>query len=321
MSQKSDKKFERKLIYGCMNLGGGWNQNPISADDEKKAQIAVETALECGINTFDHADIYAFGKAEAVFGRILKHKPELREKIKIQSKAGIVLHGARGGSNFYNASAEYIENQVFNSLKNLNIEYLDMFLLHRPDVLTSFETVAEMFNNLGNKGLVLEFGVSNMSAAQLDLIRKNCEFPVSANQLQFSLNHTLLIDEAFFANKSTDFQPNSISGFLEYAQTHEIEIQAWSPLAKGLYSKFDENSGIAEVENTKQFLRELCEKYQTTPEAVLLAWLLKLPVRMSPIIGTVNPDRIRNCAKALSTELSHEDWYNLYITAKGRRLP
>jgi predicted oxidoreductase len=312
---------KKRVIYGCMGFGGGWNTNPISKEDEKIAFEAIETALECGIDTFDHADIYANGKAEQVFGTILKQKPELREKIKIQTKAGIVLHGGINGSNIFNSSPEYLENQIRQSLKNLHTDYLDTFLLHRPDPLTDVREIAELFGFLRQEGIVREFGVSNMSICRFKSLQNYCDFSLTANQLQFSLHHSLLIDDGFFINKNADRQMNLIGGMLENSEFYDFEIQAWSPLAKGLYTNSESQPENKEVIETKTLLQNLAKKYNTDVTSIMLAWIFKLPYRISPVIGTVNPQRIRACADSLNINLEHEDWYNLYLTAKGIKLP
>ncbi len=309
--------YKKKIILGCMNFGGGWNTNPISKEDEKTATEAIETALECGIDTFDHADIYAGGKAETVFGRILKSKPELREKIKIQTKAGILLRAGINESNIYNSSRKYIENQVLKSLENLETEYLDTFLIHRPDVLTDVREIAETFDFLREKGLVREFGVSNMSVYQMKSLYDAYDFPLVTNQIQFSLHHSLMIDACFFVNNTANTEIYSISGMLEYSRAEDFEIQAWSPLAKGFYAKSESENQI----NTSKLLTKLALEYQTNVSAILLAWIFKLPANLAPIIGTTNNERIKQCSEALKINLSHDDWYNLYLTAKGLKLP
>ena len=195
-----DLHKDRCLIYGCMGLGGGWNADPVTRDDERNAAAAIHAALETGIDTFDHADIYTFGKAEEVFGRVLKSEPGLREKMIVQSKVGIHLRRGPKNANTYNFSREYILQQVHIMVTRLGTGYLDMLLLHRPDSLMNAAEVAETFHALRKEGLVRNFGVSNMNIHQIQLIQKFWTEPLAANQLQLSLGHSLVLDMGVSVN-------------------------------------------------------------------------------------------------------------------------
>jgi predicted oxidoreductase len=309
----------KKLIYGCMGLGGHWNNDPITKNDEKKAHDAVYTALEVGIDTFDHADIYMLGKAETVFGTLLKADSGLRQKIKIQSKAAIQLGVGPRGSNTYNFSKDYLLKQVGIILQRLQTEYLDTFILHRPDPLCDPAEIAETFRILQDRGWVKNFAVSNMSVAQIDALQQFVNLPIVANQIQFSLGHSILIDEIVRVNTNAGLD-TSLAGMLQYAQLKNIELQAWGCIDRGLYLGH-ENSGKQEVEETKTFLKALTEKYNAPATAILLAWILRIPANIAPVIGTTNPERIKESALSLTVELSHEDWYALWLMAKGKVLP
>ncbi|MEI6574944.1 MAG: aldo/keto reductase [Bacteroidota bacterium] len=312
---------QKSLIYGCMGLGGGWSRDPITSDDERVAQLAVDAALENGITTFDHADIYAFGKSETVFGTVLKSNPGLREKIRIQSKAGIRLKTGPDNSNTYDFSRPYLEKQISGSLKRLNTEYLDLFLLHRPDPLMNPEELAEIFLFLKQRGWVKSFGVSNMSVRQIQVLNNYCGEEMVANQLQFGLAHTLILEEGVFVNNKRIPTGMDMGGMLPYAQAHRMEIQAWRPLDRGKYVQAEEPSDDKACRDTKLLVQSLAHKYNTDASAVLLAWVLKLPCRISAIIGTTKPARIKSAADSLKIELSREDWYDLWLTANHLVLP
>ncbi len=300
-----------------MNLGGTWNNNPISNEDLKMAERAVFAAIESGINRFDHADIYCRGKSEEVFGKILKNNSQLRSKIKLQSKAGIELHKATKGSNRYNFSKDYIIGCIENSLRKLNTEYLDCFLFHRPDPLFTLEELVNTMDILYRSGKIHSFGVSNMSPSMVKFINSNGKYLISANQIQFSLNHCGLLNEMI------EYNNDSYSDSSIFINSHILsyEIQAWSPLDKGLYMTLDPaHDQDSKIYNTTLMINELSEKYDSNPSAILLAWIFKLPYPITPVIGTTKPERIKDCTDALRVDLSQEDWYNLWISARGKKL-
>ncbi len=298
-----------------MGLGGNWDDSPLQKENIEEARQAIHAALDCGITSFDHADIYNIGKAEMAFGEILKDNPGLRELIKIQTKAGISL--GSDGINTYNSSKEYFIRQIEKSLKNLKTDYLDTFLIHRPDPLMDVEEIAETFDYLKSEGIVKRFGVSNMSASQIQLLQYYCDMPISANQIQFSLKHSALIEEGMIYN-ITKYTQNGVGDFLPFSKIHNIEIQAWGALDNGLYLNKNE---VEDVNAVKRLLKKLSEKYDTNPAAILIAWILRLPYPIKPVIGTTKPERIKRCAEAANVQLNREDWYQLYITARAESLP
>lgn len=311
---------KKELIYGCMGLGGGWNNNSLSSDDFKQAENAIEAALEAGITYFDHADIYTIGKAELIFGQLLKAKPSLRDKIILQSKAGIRYHEGLMNSSIYDLSKKYLLQQVDNILKRLQTDYLDVFMLHRPDPLMNPEEIADTFRDLKKAGKVKRFGVSNMSLHQIDFIQKHCDDPLVANQIELSLGHSLLIDSGILANRVNTLDFNGVEGLLEYTQSNNLAIQAYSPLMGGRLSGND-HLASKEDKKTIDFVNQLAEKYNTTASSILLAWVMKIPSNIQPIIGTTNPQRIAECKDAVTIELSRLDWYNLWISARGEKIP
>lgn len=302
-----------------MGLGGGWDTNPLTDNDILIAEKAIEAALDSGITIFDHADIYKLGKAETLFGRILHKNSSLRTNITLQSKAGI-RYRELGDSSIYDLSKKYLLQQVDAILKRLQTDYLDIFLLHRPDPLLNPEEIAETFSILKKEGKVKNFGVSNMSLHQIKLIQKYCDEPLVANQIQLSLAHSLVIDAGVLVNTINNVDFNGVEGILEYAQTHDLAIQAYSPLDGG---RFTGNFDLAtnDDKETVQLVDQLAEKYNTTVEGIVLAWLFKVPGTIQPVIGTVNTERISACKDAVNLELSRVDWYNLWITARGHSIP
>lgn len=312
---------ERTLIYGCMGLGGGWNTEPISGEDERRAFEAVDAALEIGIRVFDHADIYTRGKAEEVFGRILAARPGLRDKIVLQSKAGIRLGEGPKGSNVYDLSAEYLRARVHHILKRLGTDYLDVFLLHRPDPLAEPGEIVEAFHHLKTQGLVRSFGVSNFSAARTEELARLWPDPLAAQQIQLSLGHRLLLDPDPETNTGEAPGDFGLGGLIPLCRRLGLPVQAWGSLDRGLYTERSWDSLSGRDLETARLLRQIADGHNTAPASVALAWLFALPLKVQPVIGTTSPERIRSCADAQELRLSRDEWYALWISARGRPLP
>ena len=313
------KKKSKELIYGCMHLGGGWDDTPITPEDERIAETAVYTALESGIRIFDHADIYTRGKAQIVFGRLLKRDTDLRKKIIIQSKTGIVLGGHQGG-NIYNLNKQYIIQQVEKILEQLQTDHLDVLLLHRPDVLMQPEVLAETFAELQAAGLVKEFGASNMAAYQIHAIRHFWKSPFITNQIQLSLNHANVLWN--HANVNTQNQiPNDADDLIHDAIMEGYTIQAWGALDRGKFTTGIQDTHTESEKQTIHFIHQLSEKYASNPHAIVLAWLFKIPGNIQPVIGSTKRERIAAASDSLRIELTHEEWYRLWLTAIDKKLP
>ena len=195
-----------KLIFGCMGLGGGWNKDPLTNTHTQQAHVCIDTAIAGGINLFDHADIYTFGKAEQVFGQALKQRPKLREQIYIQSKCGIRFADEQGPKR-YDLSKQWIEQSVEGSLKRLNTDYLDVLMLHRPDPLIQVEEVAQVFSRLKESGKVRHFAVSNMSQQQIQFLQTALDMPIVANQIEASLKQSAWVDEGVYVPTLTIESP------------------------------------------------------------------------------------------------------------------
>ncbi|MEU9321804.1 aldo/keto reductase [Streptomyces sp. NPDC048295] len=310
--------MQDRMIYGCMRLGGGWDREPYGAADVSHAQAVVEAVLEAGITAFDHADIYRHGKAEAVFGEILARAPGLRQRITLQTKCGIrVADGDAPGT--YDLRGHSIVQRVEESLTRLRTDYLDTLLLHRPDPLAVPEDVATALTSLHRQGLVRQFGVSNMSAAQIARLQKPFELPLIANQLEMSLYRRDWLEAEILVNTPGAAELGFPLGTVEYCRANSVRLQAWGPLAQGRYTDRPETEADRA---TAALVRRLAERKGTTAETIVLWWLQSHPAAIVPVIGTSRPDRIRACGDgAGKPELSHEEWYQLWITARGANLP
>lgn len=309
-----------RLVLGCMGLGGGWNDEPITEQHLAAAHAAVEAALEAGINMFDHADIYTRGKAEQVFGQVLKERPEWRECIVLQSKCGIRF-ADNGIPGRYDFSKEHILRSVDGSLKRLGVEYLDILLFHRPDPLMEPEEVAEAMSALKSAGKVRAFGVSNMSAGQIRLLQAYSKEPFIVNQLEMSLAKIGWVDQGVHVNQNAAKEDIFPEGTLEYCRLENIQIQAWGPLAQGVFSGRDLSDQPASIRETAELVQAMANEKGTTREAIILAWLMRHPAGIQPVIGTANPERIRACGEAANLTLTREEWYTLYVSSRGRALP
>ncbi|MBE6651350.1 MAG: aldo/keto reductase family oxidoreductase [Ruminococcaceae bacterium] len=291
-----------QIGLGCMRL------NTRSQSEVRKF---IDTALDLGYNFFDHADIYGGGECEELFGNELKNTPSLRNKMIIQTKCGI-----RKG--MYDFSKEHILNSVDSALKRLNTEKIDILLLHRPDILMDPDEVAEAFDKLEASGKVTAFGVSNHSPFQIELLQKALKQKIIVNQMQLSLQHATMLSAG--ANVNISFHDGGIDrdgGIRDYMRLKGITLQPWSPLQNRFERKYVEDTVSEEL---SVLLKEMAEKYSVTVNALLIAWLLKLPENAQPIIGSTSPVHITEIAKATEFTLSREDWYLLYRTA-GYNLP
>ncbi|MFG6488691.1 aldo/keto reductase family oxidoreductase [Roseateles sp. BYS78W] len=304
------------LVYGCMALGGDWGDGPVTEADVAHAHEAVEAALAIGIKLFDHADIYRRGKAETVFGELLKRDAGLRAKVRLQSKCGIRFADDTAPGR-YDLSADYIEASVDGILKRLAVEHIDILLLHRPDPLMQPAEIAHAFGRLKAAGKVGHLGVSNMHAGQMRWLQSALREPLVANQLEISLAKLDAIDAGTtFNDPQATTRPGGIAwaGTLEYAQQHGVQLQAWGSLAQG---RFNDPSASAAA----KAVHEIAEAHRTTVNAVLLAWLLRHPAGIQPVIGSGNAERIRACGDATRIQLSREEWYRLYVATRGQALP
>ena len=311
-----------RLVLGCMPFGGNWNREPITDAHVLEAERAVDAARSIGITMFDHADIYTRGKAEEIFGRILKAQPGLREQIVIQSKCGIrFAEGASPGQ--FDFSREHILRTVDGSLKRLGIDYLDVLLLHRPDPLMEPDEVAEAFGALKAAGKVRYFGVSNMSVAQIRFLQRALPDQLAVNQLEMSLGRLDWLDQGVHVNQQAGVAVNFSEGLLEYCQMERIQVQAWGPLAQGVFSGRALEDATDAVRKTAVLVAQMAAAKTTTAEAIVLGWLMRHPAMIQPVIGTMNPTRIAACADAerQAQVMTRDEWYTLYVSARGANMP
>ena len=311
-----------RLVYGCMGLGGGWDQiqQPLTEDDHRVADTAIDAALAAGITFFDHADIYAGGKAEAVFGERLKRQPSLRDQIILQSKCGIRFADEHGPQRF-DFSPEWINESVDNSLRRLHTDHLDILLLHRPDPLMEPEAVAEVFARLQQSGKVRQFGVSNMDAHQMALLQDALDAPLLVNQIELSLSRLDFLNQGVDQNTASNPNPTFAPGTLEYCRRNSVQLQSWGCLSQGLFSGRDVTDQPAHIQQSAQLVADLAAQHGVSREAIVLAWLMRHPAGIQPVIGTTNPDRIAACAEANGFTMNREDWYRLFEAARGQSVP
>ena len=294
--------MNNKLALGCMRL---------SKLTIEEAEKLILFAVDNGVDFFDHADIYGSRRCEEIFGEVLIRNPGLREKIVIQSKCGIC-------KGYYDLSKEHIINQVEQSIQLLNCGYLDILLLHRPDALVDYNEVNEAFNYLYDNGLVKSFGVSNMNVMQIELYNKYLTHKITHNQVQFSVVHSHLISEGLFVNMSEIESPSRSGGLIEYAMLKDINLQAWSPLmASWADGTFIDNP---KYENVNKKLEELANKYNVSKNAIAIAFILRHPANIIPIVGTTSIIHLEEMLKAKDITLTKEEWYSLYLSG-GHILP
>ena len=294
------------IIQGCMRMPA------LSKEDAAKV---IRTAYDNGINFYDHATCYGEnGAAETRFSEAFPLTGLKREDIYIQSKCGLCFD-----RNEFDWTKENILSSVDDSLRRLNVEYLDSLLLHRPDVLFDPEEVAEAFDTLESSGKVRFFGVSNLVPMQIKLLKKYVKQPLIFNQVQLSLEQSQLIDQALYMNnKTTEFSINRDGNALDYCRLKDITIQAWSPLQKGMFGgTFIDDPDFPELNKA---LAEIGEREGVSKTAVAIAWILRHPAKMQAIIGTMNPSHVTDACDATKVSLSHHDWYALYLAA-GKYLP
>ena len=300
-----------RIAYGCMQLSSAWDGTPLTAAERSRTAALVDAALEQGITLFDHADIYARGKSERLFGEVLRATPGLRERIVLQSKCGIRFADdpQPGVPARYDFSYAHLVASVEGILQRLDTDCLDLLLLHRPDPLCQPQEVARAFDHLRSSGKVRYFGVSNHSPAQIALLQKHLDQRLVVNQIELSLRHHYPISEGILVNQAGADTVNA-AGILDYCRRHELLVQAWSPLAGGKLS------GPAAA-----LAAQLAQSKGTSTEAILLAWLLKHPAPIQPIIGTTKPERLTDSCHARSIELTREEWYALLAAARGKGVP
>ena len=280
----------------------------------KEVEELVETALSVGINAFDLADIYGRGRCEELLGLVLKNRPDLREKMWIQSKCGIRIEEFT----YFDFSKDYIIKSVDGILQRLKIDHLDSLLLHRPDALMESDQVAEAFDLLYKQGKVRNFGVSNQNPMMMELLKKDVKQPLAVNQLQLSAAFTPGFESGFHVNMEDSQAAMRDGSIFEYCKLHDVVIQAWSVLQFGYFK--GNFVGNEKFQALNQVLDRLAIKYGVTPSTIAISWILRYPAKMQAVVGTTNPKHLREVSQAANFSLTRKEWYEIYLAA-GNNLP
>ena len=300
-----DDKELSEIVLGMMR---------IEDKSVKEVEELVETALSVGINAFDLADIYGRGRCEELLGLVLKNRPDLREKMWIQSKCGIRIEEFT----YFDFSKEYILQSVDGILERLQVDYLDSLLLHRPDALMESDQVAEAFDLLYKQGKVRNFGVSNQNPMMMELLKKDVKQPLAVNQLQLSAAFTPGFESGFHVNMEDSQAAMRDGSIFEYCKLHDVVIQAWSVLQFGYFK--GNFVGNEKFQALNQVLDRLAIKYGVTPSTIAISWILRYPAKMQAVVGTTNPKHLREVSQAANFSLTRKEWYEIYLAA-GNDLP
>ncbi|HGZ0020112.1 TPA: aldo/keto reductase family oxidoreductase [Streptococcus pneumoniae] len=300
-----DDKELSEIVLGMMR---------IKDKSVKEVEELVETALSVGINAFDLADIYGRGRCEELLGLVLKNRPDLREKMWIQSKCGIRIEEFT----YFDFSKDYIIKSVDGILQRLKIDHLDSLLLHRPDALMESDQVAEAFDLLYKQGKVRDFGVSNQNPMMMELLKKDVKQPLAVNQLQLSAAFTPGFESAFHVNMEDSQAAMRDGSIFEYCQLHDVVIQSWSVLQFGYFK--GNFVGNEKFQALNQVLDRLAIKYGVTSSTIAISWILRYPAKMQAVVGTTNPKHLREVSRAANFSLTRKEWYEIYLAA-GNNLP
>ena len=291
-----------RIVHGCMRIVG--DGTPQARD---KGRRAVRAAVDIGINHFDHADIYASGQSESLFGEVLKESPALRDQLILTSKCGIRRKNdpVEGDPGRYDFSRDYILESVDSSLSRLGTDHLDLLLLHRPDYLFYPEEVAGAFDTLLQSGKIHEFGVSNFHPSQVSLLQSACDMPLVANQVEINIHRIAAMED----------------GTLDQCLELGMSPEAWCPLGGVAYPAWGNSFSSEDEERIRGELQRQSEVYGVPPWIVILAWILAHPSNIFAIIGTTTPERVAMAPKALELDYRREDWYRLLEARNGHPVP
>ena len=294
-----------------MRIAGTWKPQEVTPARAAAGRRAVLAAYEVGYTLFDHADIYCRGMCETIFGQALRENPGMRDRIVVATKCGIRFPGDPNpdSPHRYDLSAEHILRSCDGSLQRLGVERIDLYQLHRPDLLMDPQEVAGAFERLKGQGKVREFGVSNFSPSFVTALQKACPFPLIVNQVEIHLGRLDCLYD----------------GTLDQCLAETMTPLAWSPLGGGYLA----SGGSVEWRNPRRkvlrgllsAMDEIASRLGVSRTVLALAWLLRHPSRIIPIVGTTDPARIRESVKADEVDLSREDWYRLLVAARGEKLP
>ena len=288
----------------------------------------LDADLENGITFLDTSDIYSDGYCEELLGKVFAQRPELRSKFSLQTKCGI--RRSSKGFSFYDFSKEHILKAADASLKRLQTEQIDYYLLHRPDALFEPEEIASAFDKLAESGKVRSFGVSNFNSMQLKLLKKHVRQPIEVNQLQYTVAHSCMIDSALCTNRVETQSFDHDIGILDYCRLHDCTIQAWSPFRANksevtgeiIEGKMSSRPflGSDEFPSLNASLNAYAKEFGVSPAAIVVAWILRHPANMQIVLGSSKPERIADACRGVQVNLSRENWYDIYIAA-GNIIP
>jgi predicted oxidoreductase len=291
-----------EVSLGCMRIAGL---------DAASADALIGAAWDAGIDFYDHADIYGGGKSEEVFAASVERLGLDRSRLILQSKCGI-----RQG--FFDFSKRHILTSVEGILGRLRTDYLDILLLHRPDALVEPAEVADAFDELAGSGKVRAFGVSNHNPGQIELLQASLPMRLHVNQLQFSVAHSGMVAAGLNVNMRNDNGINRDGGVLDYCRLKGITVQPWSPFQHGFFA--GPFIGSPDFADLNKVMGEIADSHGVSPTTVAIAWILRHPARMQPVVGTTRPERVREAARASDIALTREEWYAIYRAA-GNVLP
>ncbi len=293
-----------RLAYGCMRIAGTWNPAEIDQAKEAAAIESVLAAIEAGYTLFDHADIYCRGECERLYGKALAQKPEAKRDLVVATKCGIRFPGDPNpdSPHRYDFSYRHILESCDRSLERLQMDTIDIYQLHRPDMLMDPLEVAEAFCALHAAKKVRWFGVSNFLPSMVSALQAHLPFPLVVNQVEIHLGRLACL----------------VDGTLDQCLERRITPLSWSPLGGGWLGAGDAPEGREEL---VKLMDTMAAKHGTTRANIALAWLLKHPSGIVPIVGSTQPDRIQDATKADRIDLGREDWYRLTVAARGKPLP
>jgi predicted oxidoreductase len=300
-----------RLGYGCWRIAGTWNPAEVTPEGRAAGRRAVLAAYEAGYTLFDNADIYCRGEAERILGEVLREVQGMRDRVIIATKGGIRPAGdpTPDAPGRYDFSAQHLIQACESSLERLGIETIDLYMLHRPDLLADPQEIASAFSQLRNAGKVRYFGVSNFRPSLVTALQADCPMPLVVHQVEISLARL----DAFS------------DGTLDQCLTDKITPMAWSPLAGGLIGggarQLLPSQKTYQPDKFLPALESIAKVRGVTRIEVALAWLLKHPAKIQPIVGSINPERIWKAAKAPELVLTREEWYRLLIAARGEPMP
>lgn len=304
-------RVSTRLAYGCMRVSGVWERTQFTPERDAAGRAAILAAYEAGYTHFDHADIYGNGMCEEIFGRVLKDVPGMRDRVLVASKCGIRWKGEPDASapHRWDFSKEHILRSCEQSLRRLGTDRIDLYMLHRPDFLADPDEIAAAFGELQRQGKVLEFGVSNFRPSLFTAVQRACPMPLVVNQVEIHLARLDCLED----------------GTLDQCLERGVTPVSWSPLAGGWLGDGGAvppgHPRATALHGLLETLDAMARRLGVSRTVLVLAWLLRHPARIIPIVGSANPARIRDAAKADDLELGREDWYTILAAARGAGLP